>query len=162
MPALPVMVDFGGNNSEGFSLDQRDDDILHLSGWMANGRIHIELWGNTTLLIPTGDRHEVRRFQQVSTIRLTGDDTFEWEATRNVWDDVPWVDDQPSVTAEPTIVPAPEDGVHIMVSYAGRITSGRSQGFFQRKVEFHAGGTSDAVDAFIWYAALGQHRPTLS
>jgi hypothetical protein len=141
--SLPVMTQFDERSADGFTLDQRDDVMLTVQAFLEEGVVAFEIWGNTTLILPSGERHETRRYKQVSSATFVDGEAFHWQATRTVWDDVPWADDDPTPEATqetPTRDDLPEYVVHI------RYADGRlARPGFKKSVEFVAVGTDEDV-----------------
>jgi hypothetical protein len=85
MVDLPANVTFG-KNPDGFQLDQHDDLIESVQAFRNGKALIIEIWGRTTLLTPSAQRHESRRYQQNSTIDFDAGTGFAWHVTRWVFD----------------------------------------------------------------------------
>jgi hypothetical protein len=95
MVDLPANVNFG-KNPDGFQLDQHDDVIKSVQAFQNGKALIIEIWGTTTILTPSGERREVRRYQQNSTIDFDVGTRFAWNVTR-------WVFDASSDTSDATV-----------------------------------------------------------
>ena len=95
MVDLPANVNFG-KNPAGFQLDQHDDLIESVQAFRNGKALIIEISGRTTLLTPSGERHESRRYQQNSTIDFDVGTGFAWHVTR-------WVFDESSDVSDATV-----------------------------------------------------------
>ena len=85
MVDLPANVTFG-KHPDGFQLDQPDDLIESVQAFRYGKALIIEIWGRTTLLTPSGERHESRRYEQISTIDFDAGTGFAWHVKRLVFD----------------------------------------------------------------------------
>jgi hypothetical protein len=158
-----VLVSFNEPSSGGYTLDQSDDLILHLSAVRDGQELTFEIWGNTTLITPEGERHAERRFQQVSTISHTESEAFTWSAVRTAWDDVPWADDDATPPDLEELKRRARGNVIIQVSSGGRSQVFDHQGnllagkhYMRDEIEFRAAGTAEDVHDHIWDGAIAQ------
>ena len=95
MVDLPANVNFD-KNPDGFQLDQHDDLIESVQAFRNGKALIIEISGRTTLLTPSGERHESRRYEQNSTIDFDLGTGFAWHTKR-------WVFDASSDVSEATV-----------------------------------------------------------
>jgi hypothetical protein len=85
-PDLPADIYFEANE-DGYRLDQVAEIVRHVQLFREGTQFIVELWGQTSLMTPDGDRFEGREFQQNSWITFTEDGGFKWEVKRIVYDD---------------------------------------------------------------------------
>ena len=83
---LPANVNFT-EPSDGWTLDQSEDEIESVQAFFIGGKVVVELWGKCTLASPAGDRVERKEFQQNSSTTVP---EGQWKVVRivsGVYDD---------------------------------------------------------------------------